>query len=241
LSGAALVVNAAGLATPDASASAQLYGANALLPSLIAIASARAQVSRFIHLSSAAVQGRRAVLDESAEVSPFSPYSRSKALGEWALLALQAGAVPATDCVIIRATSVQGSGRATTNNLRRIASSPLSSVAAPGTQPTVVSSLDGLTSFIHKVGLDQREFSGLLLQPWEGLSVAEALRRVGNREPRRLPRWICSLLVSCGYAAGRLMPELAGVVRRVELMWFGQGQVASLQPEAMPDCNSFTS
>jgi nucleoside-diphosphate-sugar epimerase len=65
------VLLAAGLATPDATASPALFGANALLPGVILRAAQSARVRRFIHLSSAAVQGRRRVLTEAVDTHPF--------------------------------------------------------------------------------------------------------------------------------------------------------------------------
>lgn len=234
LRGADVVVNAAGMAAPDSAATADLYGANALLPAVVARAAAEAGIARVIHLSSAAVQGRRAVLDETVEVSPFSPYSRSKALGERALLAT-VPEVPGLDVLIVRATSVQGAGRATTDSLRRVARSAIASVAAPGTQPTVVSSLSGLVEFVVRAGGSAQSLPAILLQPWEGLSVSDVLRLAGGQEPRQLPAFLCRAVVAVGRAVGRLVPEVSGLVRRVELMWFGQGQVASsLGMEAAP-------
>ena len=113
--GAQVVVNAAGLAAPNMQDLPPLVGANALLPAVIAIAAQRTGVRRVIHLSSAAVQGPRLVLDDSEETNPFSAYSFSKALGEEALLDLQDYFLEehpdcAPELCILRATSVQGRG-----------------------------------------------------------------------------------------------------------------------------------
>ena len=220
LDGADVVINAAGLATPDAPADDGLYGANAMLPALVAVAAADAGVPRVIHLSSAAVQGRRPTLDDTLDASPFSPYSHSKALGERAFLA---NGVEGMDLLVIRATSVQGPGRRTTESFRRIAQSPLASVAAPGTQPTVVSSIDGLVDFVLRVASTSAALSPVLLQPWEGYSVDDVLRAAGGR-PRVLPRWLCLSVLACARVVGRIVPEIAGAGRRLELMWLGQGQ-----------------
>lgn len=228
LKGIEVVINAAGLATPDAPANDELYGANALLPAVVAWAAIQAGVPRVLHLSSAAVQGRRAILDETAEVEPFSPYSRAKALGELGILVIaeeRREVEPATDLVVVRATSVQGSGRHTTDSLRRIARSPLASVAYPGDQPTVVSSVGGLARFVGDLGRCTEASTTIRMQPWEGLSVADVLRLAGGREPRRLPRWLCGSLLAVGRSLGAIMPEVAGLVRRIELMWLGQKQV----------------
>ncbi len=127
--GAQVVVNAAGLAAPNMQDLPPLVGANALLPAVIAIAAQRTGVRRVIHLSSAAVQGPRLVLDDSEETNPFSAYSFSKALGEEALLDLQDYFLDehpesAPELCILRATSVQGRGRRTTELFAKIASSP---------------------------------------------------------------------------------------------------------------------
>lgn len=227
LQGADVVVNCAGLATPDAPSSDELYGANALLPALVCRAAQRAGVRRMIHLSSAAVQGHRTVLDESAEVSPFSPYSRSKALGERAFLAT--ARPQRVDAAVIRATSVQGPGRRTTASLKRISKSPLASVAGDGQQPTVVSSIDGLVDFITRVSVSTGRLGPIMLQPWEGLSASDVLRTAGGAEPRHLPSWFCEAMLTCARQIGRVVPEVAGAGRRLEMMWMGQRQVSTHQ------------
>lgn len=225
-----VVVNAAGMATPDGAATPALFGANALLPAVLGSACARAGVARFVHLSSAAVQGRRASLDETMYVEPFSAYSRSKALGEYGVVSLAGRAQNerAVDYVILRATSVQGARRPTTTKLRSIARSPMSSVAAPGTQPTVVSSIDGLVDAVLAIGASQEPLPIVILQPWEGFSAAEVLELAGGgRTPTVLPRWFCRTVVAAGYFAARAIPEFQGLTRRVEMMWFGQSQSAT--------------
>lgn len=220
--GVDVVVNAAGLATPGAPPTSELYGANALLPAVVLQAADDAAVARVVHLSSAAVQGHRPVLDESIDAQPFSPYSRSKALGERAFFR-----VPRThgaDAVVIRATSVQGTGRPTTESFKRVARSSLASVAGDGAQPTVVSSIDGLVDFVVRVASSDRTVGPIMLQPWEGLSTADVLREARGAEPRRLPAWLCTVVLRSARLIGRIVPEVAGIERRVALMWFGQAQ-----------------
>ncbi|MBD8044283.1 NAD-dependent epimerase/dehydratase family protein [Arthrobacter sp. Sa2BUA2] len=222
LTGADVVVNAAGLATPSGADSPELRGANALLPVLVANAADAAGVRRFVHLSSASVQGHRPVLDESLQVEPFSAYSRSKALGEQALGARAGGRC---SVVIIRATSVQGPARATTANLMKIAASPLASVAGRGDSPSPVSSVDALASFVLTVGAQPDGVPALVLQPWEGATAAGVLEAAGGRPPLRLPGWFCRGSLKAGYAVSSLLGErLHGSLRRVEMMWFGQRQ-----------------
>lgn len=234
LCGADVVINAAGLATPDSAGGDALYGANALLPSVFAGAAIRAGVHRIIHISSAAVQGRRRVLDETIEAAPFSFYSHSKALGERAFLYSFSNKAEAQR-VVVRATSVQGPGRATTQSLVRIAQSPIASVAAPGSQPTTVSTIDGLVEFITKVGQSPEVLWPILLQPWEGYTADDVLQMAGGTAPRRLPRWFCTTLLLVARVVGRVVPEIAGAARRLELMWMGQAQESSfpVSPEAM--------
>ncbi len=237
IAGADVAVNAAGLAQPDSAGGADLYGANALLPAVFAVAARRAGVRTAIHISSAAVQGRRPVLDESIEASPFSYYSHSKALGERAFLKSGPdGGTPAL--LVIRATSVQGPGRRTTESFVRIARSPIASVAGTGAQPTVVSTIDGLVAFIAEVGTTATVTRKILLQPWEGHTAAGVLELAKGESPLRLPRWMCVALLSVARGVGRIVPEVAGAARRLELMWMGQDQRSS--HAAAPDIDDRT-
>ncbi|MBP3044917.1 NAD-dependent epimerase/dehydratase family protein [Arthrobacter jiangjiafuii] len=221
--GVQVVVNAAGLATPGGTDSPALRGANSLLPLVVADAADAAGVQRFVHLSSAAVQGHRPFLDESSRVQPFSAYSRSKALGERALADRAAGSC---SIVTIRATSVQGPQRPTTAKLARLAASPLASVAGKGTAPSPVSSVDSLVRFVRAVGLHQGHVPAVVLQPWEQATVAGVLEAAGGRKPLRLPAWLCRSTLWAGYRLSALAGErLHGALRRVEMMWFGQRQV----------------
>jgi len=227
--GAGVVVNAAGLATPDAEMSASLVGANAVLPLVALAAARRSGAKRFVHLSSAAVQGPVLVLDESTRTMPFSPYSQSKAWGEQLLVEARAEGAPVdvTEVVVVRATSVQGPGRPTTDRLRRLASSPLASVASPGDAPTPVTSVAALAEFVTAVGTFDGIVPAVVLQPWEGLTVSSVLEAAGGRSPRRLPRLLCRFVVGSARVVSRLIGgRLAGPIRRVELMWFGQGQTS---------------
>ena len=227
--GAQVVVNAAGLAAPNMQDLPPLVGANALLPAVIAIAAQRTGVRRVIHLSSAAVQGPRLVLDDSEETNPFSAYSFSKALGEEALLDLQDYFLEehpdcAPELCILRATSVQGRGRRTTELFAKMASSPFASVAGAGTGKSPVSSVHALAEFVVMLGTFPGELPAIVLQPWEGATVASATLDAGRRKPLHLPEWLCRAAVKAGYTVSELMNDkFAGSVRKVEVMWFGQG------------------
>ena len=253
--GAEVVINAAGLSAPDQQDLRALVGANALLPTVVAVAAQRTGVKRVIHLSSAAVQGHRPVLDATEATSPFSPYSFSKALGEDCLLRLRefiheaanVGAAPgsaassfpaapssrpmsvsphhAAQLCVLRATSVQGAGRNTTARLAKIASSPLAFVAGSGDRHTPVTSVQALAEFVVAVGRFTEELPPIVLQPWEGATVASVVRNAGRREPRHLPEVAAQALVTVGYSVSSILGErFHAAVRRAELMWFGQGQ-----------------
>lgn len=248
-----VVINASGLAAPDQEDLAPLLGANALLPVVIAIAAQRTGVHRVIHLSSAAVLGSARVLSPTEETDPFSAYSFSKALGEEALLKIRsfveetaaqgrapgseksefpaapsyAPATVATDhaveICIIRATSVQGRGRRTTQAFAKIASSPLASVAGSSSRPTPVSSNYALAEFVHMVAGYQGQLPPIVIQPWEGATTESVLIDAGRRRPLHLPESLCQIAISAGYRLSELLGDrLSGPVRRVEVMWFGQ-------------------
>lgn len=226
---AQVVVNAAGLAAPNMQDLPPLMGANALLPAVIAIAAQRTGVRRVIHLSSAAVQGPRPVLDSSEETAPFSAYSFSKTLGEEALLDLQDYFLEehpesAPELCILRATSVQGRGRRTTELFAKMASSPFASVAGAGQGKSPVSSVYALAEFVVMLGTFPGELPTIVLQPWEGATVASASLDAGRRKPHHLPEWLCRAAIKAGYKVSELMNDrFSGSVRKVEVMWFGQG------------------
>lgn len=218
LTGCDVVVNAAGLALATGSGD-DLFGANALLPGVLTRATPPG--ARFVHVSSAAVQGRRAVLDETTSVEPFSPYSLSKALGEG--LADLSGA---EHLVLYRPTSVQGAGRSVTRSLSRVASSPLASVAAPGSDSTPQVLVANVADAVAFLALHPTEPPRVVLHPWEGLTTAELVRTLGRREPLRVPRVLARGLITAGYAVGSRSGRMLGLVRRVDMLWFGQRQVS---------------
>lgn len=251
--GCDVIINASGLAAPDQEDLAPLLGANALLPAVIAIAAQRTGVRRVIHLSSAAVLGSAPVLTPTEETDPFSAYSFSKALGEEALLAIRSfvektaaqGRAPgsetsefpaapsyapvkvatdhAVEICIVRATSVQGRGRRTTQAFAKIASSPLASVAGTAPRRTPVSSNYALAEFIHMIAAFQGQLPAIVIQPWEGATTESVLVDAGRRRPIRLPEAFCRAAISVGYSISELLGDrLTGPVRRLEVMWFGQ-------------------
>jgi len=227
LNGYDVVVNCAGVADATAAGGiARLFGANGLLPLVAARATAKARAARFVHVSSAAVQGRARELDESSTLRPFSPYSTSKALGELALgkQALR-DVAPSTRAgtrvVVIRPTSVHHRDRRVTRSLAGLARSPLSSVAGRGTTPTPQVHLDNVAAAVAFCCRPEVRPPRVVLQPAEGFTTAGFLRTLGaGHRPRRLPRGAASAAVGALY----LRQATTGWARRLEMLWFGQRQ-----------------
>lgn len=210
------IVNAAGVAAAAGDGDA-LFGANALLPGLLA---ALAPVgSRFVHISSAAVQGRRTLLDESTETNPFSPYSHSKALGEAVVRHVR----PAAVCY--RPTSVHGPGRDVTRSLAKILRSPAASVAGTRDAPTPQVLVQNVGDAAAYLAIGPDSPPSVVLHPSEGITTGDLVRLVGGRVPVRLPVPAARLAVSLGFLVGRMVPTSAGLARRLEMLWFGQDQV----------------
>jgi nucleoside-diphosphate-sugar epimerase len=218
LSGCDAVVNAAGIAEARSSCSDALIGANALLPAIVE--AARPDGCRMVHISSAAVQGRCKLLDETWDSSPFSPYSTSKA---WAEELLRG----ADEVVVYRPTSVHGAGRPVTRKLVRLLSSRLASVAGAGERPTPQVLIDNVADAIAEVTLTRQRPPALILHPSEGLTTSELVRLVGKREPVHLPLVVARALVAFARLGGRVSGRASGTARRVEMLWFGQAQSTS--------------
>lgn len=214
------VVNAAGLAEAGSGDRLQLMAANGALPGVLAAASARSG-ARFVHVSSAAVQGRIDTLDASNIRHPFSAYSASKAVGEEA--AIRAN----PEAVIYRPPGVHAPDRRVTVALARVARSRLSAVAAPGTANTPQALLVNVAHAIAFLALCEQTPAKVVTHPSEGLSTADLMRLLGGKEPVRLPFGLARALAATVRAGGRLSPHVASNSRRLEMLWFGQGQDTS--------------
>jgi UDP-glucose 4-epimerase len=219
LRGCAAVVNCAGIAMPGADASPLLYGTNALLPVVAREACSRAGVSRFIHVSSAAVQGDCEILDETEDVTPLTPYARSKAAGERLLLRGNREGV-----TIFRATSVHGSSRIITARLARLARSPLSSVAGSGEWASPQVLVQNVGSAIAHLAVCSNAPPAIVLQPSEGQTAESVLRVLGlGREPHHLPEHLAHAVLAAA-ALATFNPRLSAARRRLHMLWFGQRQ-----------------
>jgi len=216
------VVNAAGDPRASSGDESALVAANSLVPGLLAAAVVLADCPRFVHVSSAAVQGPAPTLDSTPTVAPFSAYSRSKALGE--ALAREFGGASA---VIYRPPGVHGVDRRVTRMTARIAHSRVSSVARPGTAPTPLTLLTNVADAIAFLATTSQQPPGIVAHPWEGLTTSSVLSLLGDREPAQIPAPLARAVVSALRAAGRALSPLAGNARRIEMLWFGQLQADS--------------
>lgn len=222
LTGYDVVVNAAGVSDAASTRRQALVAANSALPGLIAAASRRAGARRFVHVSTAGVQGRKAILDETMTVAPFSDYTKSKALGE--RLALH---FSERDTVIYRPPGVQGDARGVTKSLVKFAASPASSIARPRTSPTPQAMIDNVADALSFLAVAEVAIPQVVMHPWEGLTTSTLLELLGGRQPVVLPRPLASAIVGALFAVSRPIPRLSPHARRVEMLWFGQRQGSS--------------
>lgn len=222
LRGADAVINAAG--NPDASTTDEraLVAANSLVPAILAGAATEAGVPRFIHVSSAVVQGDAPILDDSPRTVPFSAYSRSKALGEQFVSSLAP-----VSCVIYRPASVHAVDRRVTRITAAIARSPLATVAGSGNQPTPQALLSNVADAIAHLATSEHQPPNIVTHPWEGLTTAQVLTLLGGKPPKRIPIFLARSLVAVLRITGRVYGPAAANARRVETLWFGQEQAAS--------------
>ncbi|NYG59803.1 nucleoside-diphosphate-sugar epimerase [Nocardioides daedukensis] len=225
LSGADVVINAAG--NPDASSLDEdvLFGANALLPAILLKASNAAGVGRFVHISSAVVQNDKDTLDSTEDMRPFSPYSASKVTGE---LVVRALSKPTVEIVRYRPPSVHAPERRVTRMIGRIASSPAATVARPGDQGTPQALLLNVAAAIAFLATTDVRPPAVVHHPSEGVTVTNLMVDLsGGQVPRRLPRWLAKALVAVAKRLGRIHRPTAANARRVELLWLGQAQAES--------------
>lgn len=218
------VINAAGIAQPSRADDPDMRAANALFPQLALEAAHTAGVRRFVHVSSAAVQGRRDPLDETLTWAPFSPYSRAKAEAERRLIdQALAGNVA---LIVYRATSVQGRGSTTTEQFARLASGSIIPVTYRGRTALPVSLIYNLAAGLLFAATNPRP-TGVVLQPDEGITAA-TLWRIFNEQARLIN--IPSPLVSSALRLVRPFvywhPGANAAIRRAELLLLGQGTQA---------------
>lgn len=224
LSGVDVLVNAAGMAEPESDEVQRLFDSNAVLAAVIAQTAAGAGVPRLIHISSAAVQGRRDPLDETDELEPLTAYGRSKAAGEMVLLQRRVD-VPA-ELVVYRPTSVQGPSRALTRKLVAFTSLPVVPLPGRGARPVPVC-LGPAVAAVVVFLLSAPSPPAIVLQPSEGVSTRTLLDALGDN-PRYLPvpGPLARMAVGAGYRLGRRSSKIGALSRRLDLLVNGQAQDA---------------
>lgn len=223
LSDASVIINCAG--NPNASSRdlPALFGANAALPLVIREAASRVGADRLVHVSSAVVQGSSPTLDASTATGGSTAYAKSKIAGEQVVLDAD-GLVPV---VVYRPPSVHGADRRVTRSIRRLARSPLSSVVGPGDRPTPQAHILNVAEAICELALCDEKPPSIVIHPSEGWTTAGLMRTFGDgKEPLHIPNMFEPLLRSVLQTLQR-SPQLAANARRVEMMWFGQGQAQS--------------
>ena len=216
-----VVINAAGVATPASADDSSLFGANAVLPSVMARAARVAGVRRLVHVSTAAVQGHLDPLDETPRLFPVSPYTASKAEGERAVL--EETADGPLEVVVYRPTSVQAGGRTVMRRLARIVPSlPLVPVAGLGDRPVPVALVENVAAGIV-FAATMPEAPPVVLQPWEGITIRRLLELFGARRIVSLPPGLFEGALAVAARPTSRSGRLTAALRRVELVVKGQG------------------
>lgn len=222
LRGCDVVVCCAGDPSPTSNHVDELFAANAALPGVVGTACALAKVARFVHISSAAVQGDRACLDSTDRFDTFSPYSRSKARGE--TMAQKHGPPQTT---VYRPPGVHGIDRAITHSLATIARSPLAVVAAPGDDLTPLTLIGNVASAVAFLTLSPEPPPRVVHHPSEGLTTEGVMAYLGGRPPRYLPRAVARAFVDGLRMGTSCFPRLTPNARRLQMLLFGQRQAPS--------------
>jgi dTDP-4-dehydrorhamnose reductase len=218
LDGCSAAVNAAGVSDAAEADLGTLMAANAALPGVIARA---ANGMRFVHVSSAAVQGRTPTLDSTHTVNPFSPYSVSKSVGELAVHRFM------PDAIIYRPAGVHGADRTVTRTIARIARSSAACVAAPGMDPTAQSLIENVADAIAYLTLVDLKPPAVVAHPGEGITTSELMEYLGGKRPRQIPRSLATASIAAAYRLGRQSGPIVANARRLEMLWLGQKQSAS--------------
>ena len=221
---ASVVVNAAGDPNASSSDSVHLIGANGLLPAVLYSAAVKADVQRFIHVSSAVVQGDLDILDSSLRYRPHSPYAKSKALGERWLLERRR---KATQLVIYRPPSVHAPGRRITEAIRRLGALHIASFSGSGQQPTPQALLSNTADALAYLASVSEIPPPIVHHPWEGLTTSEFLRLLTGHPAHRIPRFVAQGVLRSLALVEPVFPEISPNRRRLELLWFGQSVAPS--------------
>ncbi|EIV93307.1 NAD-dependent epimerase/dehydratase family protein [Frankia sp. QA3] len=222
LDGVGAVVNAAGVAMSAARLSPGLVGGNAAWPRLLADACEQTGVPRLVHVSTAAVQGRSARLDESLRYAPVTPYARSKTLGEQLLRDAAAGG--RVEVTLYRPPSVHGPGRRMTSAFAAFCQRWPLVTCGDGNQPVPVALIGNIGAAVAAI-LAADSAPLVVSHPYEGHTVRTLYETFAPGRPlRTLPTRVVRGLLRAAEPSGQWLPPLSALCRRAELLLFGQGQ-----------------
>ena len=196
-----------------------MWAANGILPGLLASECSRYGV-RFVHVSSAAVQGRISSLDSTTEMNPFSAYSASKARGE-------VEALRCDSTVIYRPPGVHGFDRKVTRTIARLARSQFTSVAGDGSANSPQALIENVGDAIAFLAVSNVTPPAIVAHPSEGVTTGGLLEDLGGRRPARVSPRLARAAVAAAFGAAQTLPSAAGHARRLEMLWFGQSQSPS--------------
>ncbi|MCM3884765.1 NAD(P)-dependent oxidoreductase [Frankia sp. R82] len=222
LDGIEAVVNAAGVAVSGATGTPTLVGGNAAWPRLLADACAQARVPRLVHISTAAVQGRAHLLDESLRYAPLTPYARSKTLGEQLLRdAADRGRVAVT---IYRPPSVHGPQRRMTTAFAAFCRRYPLVTCGDGAQPVPVALVGNVGAVVAAI-LAAGQAPFVVAHPYEGHTVRTLYETFAPGRPlHAAPAALVRSLLEAAAPTAQWLAPLGAVCRRAELLLLGQAQ-----------------
>jgi nucleoside-diphosphate-sugar epimerase len=226
-----VVINAAGDPRAGATATGNLFAANAVLPAVVAQATHAAGVRRLVHVSTAAVQGRLDPLDETAMHLPLSPYAASKAGGERVLLdADPAQGQICAELVVYRPTSVQAVRHQATRAFASVMSRmPFVPVEGSGERPVPVAQLDNVAAGILFAATMARP-APIVLQPHENMTVRRLVELFGARRIVAVPPRAANVALDQVGLLTRRSAYLTSRLRWFELLLRGQTTEAKVLP-----------
>jgi nucleoside-diphosphate-sugar epimerase len=222
LDGVEVIINASGIAAPGSSSVRDLWSGNVLWPLVLARASAEAGTTRLVHISSAAVQGRRDPLDESLEHATFSPYSESKARGESALLETWKDGTGPRELVLYRPTSVHGRDRDATASLVRLSRLRYLPLSGSGSQPLPITLVENVAAAALLLATTA-DPPLVALHPWEGMTTARLMETLAADVPRtHIPENAVRVALAAMRRLGGASSGLTALSRKLDLLYVGQ-------------------
>ena len=217
--GCDVVINAAGISAARSHEDGNLFASNALLPLAVLRSCQEVGVQRFVHISSAAVQGDTPILDSATSYRPLSPYARSKVLGEqWLLHEIRD--IPRV--VIYRPQGVHAADRAVTRSIRRLGALSLLPVAGDGSRPAPQALVANVGDAIAFLATSKTDPPTIVHHPWEGLSCEEFVYAISGQKPWRIHDQIAKWVVGFAAMGEQFLPYVAPHRRRFQVLSLGQ-------------------